>query len=534
MANTSQDLDLEGLHRGIHGMAEQMRVMNKNNARLIQLLAAANPPPLASPSIPDIERSHHSHCSGHDHSQNNRKGEEVKRGRSPRRNDQTRRWNMSTSQKIRDLDARLDTIDTGAGALVTVDAWIRNRAAVYTEGRRYGENRQTTGDIQVIHGGFEFGGCSSSSRKRHARSAHGRAKQQIYNLSSPFVDAHPLITFNNDDLRGLHLPHDDALVVLAVIAKFNVQRILVDNGSSADILFISTFDKIRIGHPTLAGTRAITSTYHLKMKFPTSTGVGEITNDENEVLRDEVEQITLVDPRETENTKPLEEVAPISIHPDYPNRHVMISTELIDKLHSTLMDFLKGNFDIFAWSQGDVQALALKILRKNQTFQWNEESETSFQQLKKYLSSPPLLTVPTTGEELFAYLSILPTAYEAFLAGLRVAAELGVDSLDVFSDFQLVVNQVQGDYLAKDTRMVAYLDEVKAMSGQIRDFKIRQIPREENKKANTLSNLATAFDFILDRNIPLEYLAHPSIEVAKLVHQADTRLTWMDDIVAYL
>lgn len=55
--------------------------------------------------------------------------------------------------------------------------------------------------------------------------------------------------------------------------------------------------------------------------------------------------------------------------------------------------------------------------------------------------------------------------YEALLAGLRVATELGVDSLDIFNDSQLVVNQVQGDYLAKDTRMVAYLDEVKAMSG---------------------------------------------------------------------
>ena len=60
--------------------------------------------------------------------------------------------------------------------------------------------------------------------------------------------------------------------------------------------------------------------------------------------------------------------------------------------------------------------------------------------------------------------------YEAFLAGLRVATDLGVDSLDVFSDSQLVVNQVQGDYLAKDSRMVAYLDEVKAMSGKIRVF----------------------------------------------------------------
>ena len=40
--------------------------------------------------------------------------------------------------------------------------------------------------------------------------------------------------------------------------------------------------------------------------------------------------------------------------------------------------------------------------------------------------------------------------YEALLAGLRVATELRVESLDTFSDSQLVVNQVQEDYLAKD------------------------------------------------------------------------------------
>ena len=45
-----------------------------------------------------------------------------------------------------------------------------------------------------------------------------------------------------------------------------------------------------------------------------------------EALRDKVEDMTLVDPREIENTKPLEEVAQISIHPNYLYRHVMIET----------------------------------------------------------------------------------------------------------------------------------------------------------------------------------------------------------------
>ena len=113
--------------------------------------------------------------------------------------------------------------------------------------RRYGDNRPTAGDIQTIHGGFGSGGYSTSSKKRHARSAHRPANEEVYNLSSSFVADPTPITFSNDDLRGVHLPHDDALVVSAVIANFNVQRILIDNGSSADILFISAFEKIKIG-----------------------------------------------------------------------------------------------------------------------------------------------------------------------------------------------------------------------------------------------------------------------------------------------
>ncbi|GFY92749.1 hypothetical protein Acr_08g0011450 [Actinidia rufa] len=104
---------------------------------------------------------------------------------------------------------------------------------------------------QVIHGGFGSGGCSSLSRKRHARKSNDGADVEVYNISSSTVDILPSITFNNDNLRGLNFPHDDALVVSAVIANFNVQRILIDNGSSADILFISVFKKIKIGQDKL-------------------------------------------------------------------------------------------------------------------------------------------------------------------------------------------------------------------------------------------------------------------------------------------
>ena len=103
-----------------------------------------------------------------------------------------------------------------------------------------------------------------------------------------------------------------------------------------------------------------------------------------------------------------------------------------------------------------------------------------------------------------------------------------------FNDSHLVVNQVQGDYLTKDLRMVNYVDKVKTMSMKITDFKICQIPREENKKTDALANLTSTFDFISDRSLPLEFFLNPSIDVAKTIYQVVAVPTWMDDIIAYL
>ncbi|GFZ09736.1 hypothetical protein Acr_21g0003350 [Actinidia rufa] len=101
--------------------------------------------------------------------------------------------------------------------------YIANRPCPDSLDRRYGDNRPATGDIQVIHGGFRSGVCSSSSQKRHAKSANVRAEGEVYNLSMPLAIAHQPITFTNDDLRGLHLPYDDTLVISATITNFNIK-----------------------------------------------------------------------------------------------------------------------------------------------------------------------------------------------------------------------------------------------------------------------------------------------------------------------
>ena len=55
------------------------------------------------------------------------------------------------------------------------------------------------------------------------------------------------ITFSDSDLEGCQHPHDYPLVIRAVVANKTVHRVLIDNGSSADIIFASAFDKMGIG-----------------------------------------------------------------------------------------------------------------------------------------------------------------------------------------------------------------------------------------------------------------------------------------------
>ncbi|XP_058180184.1 uncharacterized protein LOC131298726 [Rhododendron vialii] len=52
------------------------------------------------------------------------------------------------------------------------------------------------------------------------------------------------ITFSSDDLKSVQLPHTDALVVTIAIETSTVQRVLIDQGSLADVLFYSTFQSL--------------------------------------------------------------------------------------------------------------------------------------------------------------------------------------------------------------------------------------------------------------------------------------------------
>jgi hypothetical protein len=73
--------------------------------------------------------------------------------------------------------------------------------------------------------------------------------QEVYAIERPmkFQKKESLVIgFTDDDYEGVSRPHSDTLVVTLMIANHNVHRILVDNGSSVDILYWSAFEKLRL------------------------------------------------------------------------------------------------------------------------------------------------------------------------------------------------------------------------------------------------------------------------------------------------
>ncbi|XP_065050235.1 uncharacterized protein LOC135680282 [Musa acuminata AAA Group] len=186
--------------------------------------------------------------------------------------------------------------------------------------------------IDVITGGPVAGVTSMSGRKAYARSA---------GMDAPQHGPDPKVAFPPKDAKSLE--HDDTLVIMARIANAQVRRIMIDTGSSADVLYLDAFRKLGLakeslkpicsaltgftsdsvsplgtvtlpltlgapprtktvmstflvvdlpaaynailGHPTLNKVRAIVSIYHQTVKFPTLTGTGEVWGSTRESRR---------------------------------------------------------------------------------------------------------------------------------------------------------------------------------------------------------------------------------------------------------
>jgi ribonuclease HI len=80
--------------------------------------------------------------------------------------------------------------------------------------------------------------------------------------------------------------------------------------------------------------------------------------------------------------------------------------------------------------------------------------------------------------------------YAGLIAALTLASRSGVDRLVVHSDSQLLVRQLRGEYRVKAPHLVPIFLKVLQLRRRLAAFEIRHVPREENREADRLANLA--------------------------------------------
>ena len=95
--------------------------------------------------------------------------------------------------------------------------------------------------------------------------------------------------------------------------------------------------------------------------------------------------------------------------------------------------------------------------------------------------------------ELYGYLGRATNnvaEYQALLHALRYALERRATAVRVFSDSELVVKQMNGQYKVKHPDMQALHREARALLSRLPDARISHVRREQNREADRLANEA--------------------------------------------
>ncbi|XP_070050916.1 uncharacterized protein [Nicotiana tomentosiformis] len=151
-----------------------------------------------------------------------------------------------------------------------------------------------------------------------------------------------------------------------------------------------------------------------------------------------------------------------------------------------------------------------------------------------------IVLIPPSGESMRQAIKCYPITnneaeYEVVIAGLELARELSIEQIMIKSDSQLIVNQMQGTYTAREPRMQQYLEKARELVRQFQSWKIVQIPREEKAEADVLANLASIAKVMSEENAIVIHLFHSTLDQDK--HEVSfNNLTWdwRNEIVNFL
>jgi hypothetical protein len=116
-----------------------------------------------------------------------------------------------------------------------------------------------------------------------------------------------------------------------------------------------------IGCPTLNKLRAVTSTYHLLIRFPTEHGIGEFKGDQATVRECyfaffglETRHQTMTIDEGQRLVEPTEELEVVVLDDEKPHKTMNIRTRMDERLREFIIKFLKSNLDVFTWTHDNM------------------------------------------------------------------------------------------------------------------------------------------------------------------------------------
>nr|GEU59433.1 reverse transcriptase domain-containing protein [Tanacetum cinerariifolium] len=125
--------------------------------------------------------------------------------------------------------------------------------------------------------------------------------------------------------------------------------------------------------------------------------------------------------------------------------------------------------------------------------------------------------------------------YEALIASMRIAEQIGVKNLVAKVDSRLVENQINESYKAKEQSMIQYLGKAKALTDNFKMFLIEKVSQSKNKKADALSKIASTSFVHLTKQVLVEILKNKSIEEQEILAVVkEEGHCWMTPLIEYL
>ncbi|GAU32075.1 hypothetical protein TSUD_53430 [Trifolium subterraneum] len=263
--------------------------------------------------------------------------------------------------------------------------------------------------VNTIAGGFAGGGESKAARKRYLR----RIIQETNKVAHVSSSKAPEISFSPSDGEGVFPHDDDPLVIQVQILNCDVKRVLIDSGSSTDIMYWEAFKAMQLageqlqpyngtlvgfggeqvevmGHVTLLTTfgekenaktikvrrrkswdgqrRPSTGRqcYELSLRLKRNQAPADqpIISRVNMISRANMVETSDLDPREEfqdRRVSPIEDLEPIQIG-EAPHELTNLGTHLDEGEKEKIIGILRKNVDLFAWKPSDMPGIDETII----------------------------------------------------------------------------------------------------------------------------------------------------------------------------